>query len=585
MKEKLKPYLHAVPDIFRYVFVSKVILFIFMSLLGVMAKALLNSVGRVAVTSGDWQFLYMTWQGILILILSLVSLYISVAVDLNGKIELCSRLVRGEEVSIRECIIKGLKTIEKLLSVRGLLIVLYISFVAPILGLGFSTSLTQGLYIPSFITAFIQESVLYSSLLGLIVPVLLLIGVANLYILHGVVLDGLSVRDSGRQSHRLIRSNYKDYIIKNARFLLMMTASIALAVGVCIMIPLALIQLIPLPQACSRFLIVFFVTVGVIMYLFADLFVIPLYLMKMTQLFYSYKQGSAFEYCVPEEKKEHINRVLAVLGVSAIMAAVIAQFICFDSWYPAETNVKIIAHRAGGSEAPENTLAGLETAYEAGASGCEIDIQRTKDGFYVLNHDGTFERTAGEKRTPEDMFFREVKALSVDGEPVAEFREVLEASKGRLLLFTELKGNTADKKMADDAVRLIKRYGMEDECVLISLKYDLIDYIEKEYPEIETGYLTFASFGNTARLNCDYLGLEAESATAYNVTAIHNEGKKALVWTVNDKASQRHFLCSEVDGIITDNITQAAGVKAELASRSDLTRMLDRVRIILASRK
>jgi len=28
-----------------------------------MAKALLSSVGRVAVTSGDWKFLYTTWQG------------------------------------------------------------------------------------------------------------------------------------------------------------------------------------------------------------------------------------------------------------------------------------------------------------------------------------------------------------------------------------------------------------------------------------------------------------------------------------------------------------------------------------------
>ena len=205
MKEKLRPYLQAMPDIFCYVVVTKGILFVMTLLLGGMASVLLSSVGRVAVTSGDWKFLYTTWQGILILLLSLVSLYISVALDLNGKISLCSMLTRGESVSIRKCLSDGLTSIVKLLSPVGLLVILYVSFIAPILGLGFSTSLTEGLYIPTFITAFIQESVLYSSLTGIIIPILLLIGIANLYILHGIVLDGLSPTDSGRKASRAYR--------------------------------------------------------------------------------------------------------------------------------------------------------------------------------------------------------------------------------------------------------------------------------------------------------------------------------------------------------------------------------------------
>ena len=577
------PYLQAMPDLFCYVVVTKGILFVMTLLLGGMAKVLLSSIGRVAVTSGDWKFLYTTWQGILILLLSLVSLYISVALDLNGKISLCSMLARGENVSLRKSLRDGLTSIVKLLSPVGLLVILYVSFIAPILGLGFSTSLTEGLYIPTFITAFIQESVLYSSLMGIIIPVLLLIGIANLYILHGIVLDGLSPTDSGRQSYRLMRSNYKDYLKQNALFFLVLAALIILAAVVCIIAPLALTQLIPMPHACSRFLVVLFITAGAIMYLFVDLFIIPFYLLKMTRIYYTYKQENVSAERAEEKNKVRFNRALAILCAAAMLAAVISQFICFDSWYPADTNVGIIAHRAGGAEAPENTLAGLEKAYEKGASGCEIDIQRTKDGFYVLNHDGTFKRTAGDKRKPAEMDLEEVKALRVDGEPVPELEETLKAAKGKLMLFAELKGSTADRKMADDAVRLIHKYNMEDECVLISLKYELIDYIETKYPDIQTGFLAFISYGNTAGLNCDYIGLEIESATGDKIHSIHKEDKKALVWTVNKKSVQRHFLCSEADAIITDNITQAAGVKEELASRSDFARMYDRVRVILAS--
>ena len=218
---------------------------------------------------------------------------------------------------------------------------------------------------------------------------------------------------------------------------------------------------------------------------------------------------------------------------------------------------------------------------KAGAYGSEIDIQRTKDGYYVVNHDGNFERVANESRKPEEMTLKEVKMLSVGGDPVPTYEEMLSTSKDRLILFTELKGNTADKQMADDVVRIVKQYHMEDQCVLISLKYDLIDYIETNYPEIQTGFLTFASFGKTAKLNCDYLGLEEESATKDAIDAIHKEGKKVLVWTANEKDSQKHFLCTEVDGLITDNVSQAIDLNHELEHRSDLDRMVDKVKTIL----
>jgi len=263
----------------------------------------------------------------------------------------------------------------------------------------------------------------------------------------------------------------------------------------------------------------------------------------------------------------------------AIADAVVFNY--FDQLFPVETNVRVIAHRAGGNEGSENTLSGLETAWRLGAYGSEIDIQRTKDDCYIINHDGTFKRVAGDSRKPEEMTLREVKKLSINGEHVPTFEEMLIASKDRMVLFTELKGNTADKQMGDDAVALVRQYHMEDECVLISLKYDVIDYIETNYPEIQTGFLTFASAGETAKLNCDYIGLEEESATVDAIASIHGEGKRVLVWTANERGSQKHFLCSQADGIITDNVSQAMDLITELEQRSDLDRMIDKIRTVL----
>lgn len=580
IKENLKPYNRAIPDILNYQIVTKALICIWLFLLGRLFQVLLKSSGRVAVTSGDWQFLFTTWQGILILLLGIVSLFIYVAFDINSKIVLSRNLLTGNNESLENSVKEGFFPIGKLINIRGILVVLYIALIAPILGIGISISATEKLYIPTFISSVIESSVLYSLLAGIVVIVFLVVGIANLFILHGVIIDKLPIREAGRQSAKLIKANWKDYLKQNVLFIIMIIASLAGIAIICLFIPLKLISLLP-AGAVSRILTIIFVSVGTIVSVLADLLGIPFYIMKMTQLYFSYKQGSEFEYVELKREKPVSYRKKIILLSIVVIVAVAVMYVRFDQLFPLETDVKIIAHRGGGNEGRENTLSGLEAAWTAGAYGSEIDIQRTKDGFYIINHDSTFKRVAGDRRKPEQMTLREVKKLRIDGEPVPTFEEMLISSKGRIVLFTELKGNTADKQMADDAVHLVKQYQMEDECVLISLKYDVINYIETNYPEIETGFLTFASLGKTAMLNCDYIGLEEESATSDTIDAIHKEGKKALVWTANERGSQKHFLCTKIDGIITDNVTQALNLVTELEQRSDLDRMIDKIKTIL----
>ena len=57
IKERLRPYTQALPDILNYQIVTKAIICIWLFLLGRLFQVLLKSSGRVAVTSGDWKFL------------------------------------------------------------------------------------------------------------------------------------------------------------------------------------------------------------------------------------------------------------------------------------------------------------------------------------------------------------------------------------------------------------------------------------------------------------------------------------------------------------------------------------------------
>src|SRR5262245_47829973 len=54
---------------------------------------------------------------------------------------------------------------------------------------------------------------------------------------------------------------------------------------------------------------------------------------------------------------------------------------------------RVLAHRGGGTLAPENTLAGLRAAAGHGFRGVEFDAKLTRDGVAVLMHDETLDRT------------------------------------------------------------------------------------------------------------------------------------------------------------------------------------------------
>jgi glycerophosphoryl diester phosphodiesterase len=68
-----------------------------------------------------------------------------------------------------------------------------------------------------------------------------------------------------------------------------------------------------------------------------------------------------------------------------------------------------IAHRGGGSLAPENTLAGIRVAARLGFKAVEFDVMLSGDGTPVLIHDETLERTTNGAGcvcdTPDSLLF------------------------------------------------------------------------------------------------------------------------------------------------------------------------------------
>ena len=64
---------------------------------------------------------------------------------------------------------------------------------------------------------------------------------------------------------------------------------------------------------------------------------------------------------------------------------------------------KLVAHRGGGSLAPENTLAAIRLGQSLGFRAHEFDVKLSKDNVAMLLHDATLERTTSGKGRAADF--------------------------------------------------------------------------------------------------------------------------------------------------------------------------------------
>ena len=75
--------------------------------------------------------------------------------------------------------------------------------------------------------------------------------------------------------------------------------------------------------------------------------------------------------------------------------------------------MQLVAHRGFAREAPENTLAAVSHAAEAGANAVEVDVRAARDGTPVVVHDATVDRVTDATGAVSGYSPAELDALSV----------------------------------------------------------------------------------------------------------------------------------------------------------------------------
>ena len=266
------------------------------------------------------------------------------------------------------------------------------------------------------------------------------------------------------------------------------------------------------------------------------------------------------------------SRVLKAAAVAVIAAgglAILLQAAAGRSGPEVEYlhAAEITAHRGASANYPENTMSAFYGAAELGADWIELDVQQSGDGQLVVAHDGNLKRVTGVDANVWDMTYEQIAALDAGvrfgaehaGERIPLLAEVLAfAGENGVKLNIELKPTGHERDLERAVVDAIRAAEMEDECVVTSQSYRVLENVKAYDETITTVYVMRFAYGNVGALSAaDHLSVEAVSVTRQLVTQAHNAGKQLYVWTVNTRRSIENMIELNVDNIITDDVDLA----------------------------
>ena len=578
-------YRRDIPVVLLYQFITKAILLLSLRFFQELNGIILWNNDRPAFATGTYNYLMKTWQGWVVTALGLVSLAVYTVFDVNTTIIMSDKLLHGKEIKVRTLLRETVKSIKWFLSPLGILVVLYVTLAGPFFGAPFGISLTTNFTVPEKIMSIIFDNFIYKVLYYIGMVLAFGIGFFYIFTFQYAILGRMKLRKALEESRKAVTANWKNYVYRMGTFIIrsaLLFAVIALSTYI---IPISIIHRIIHKGYWYHVGIVFFTSLAVLSVIIYLLVLFYFAAMKLTMIYESYTEEDEGAYLFPEKRKSNLSIALVSIALFVIIVFSVTSSFDFDRSFPAVYSTNIIAHRAGGYMANENSLLGLEKSAEKGIRFAEIDVQRTNDGWYVVNHDATFERNCGVNKTADEMSLDEVLDLNVKNQfnptkpdtKVATLDEMLNlAKKKNIHLYIELKGKTADKQMAEEVYDIVDSFDMVKDVTFISMKFKTIYYLEMQHPEAETGYLCFYSYGAVRRMRCDALLLESSAAIQTNIKVAHANGKKVYVWTVNSVNGMTNFLTSNVDGIITDEVEMAQSTMKLLDERNDEARVLQR---------
>ncbi|MGG6312792.1 glycerophosphoryl diester phosphodiesterase membrane domain-containing protein [Paenibacillus macerans] len=533
---------------------------------------ILRVIGSGSLLNGEVYRIGLSYKGVAgLLIIGLVASF-TLLIELFALIVLVQQQYFGKEITIADAVLTALRKIPRLLGFGVFQLMLLLLLLIPFV----DSPLSASFYALFNVPIFLNNQVLDASYTMTVAYVLLLAGVLYtllrwIFVLHCIVLEDLTLRQAVRSSHVLTQGRrwrlFGSLLLFNAVILAATSAAVS-ALG---RIP-SWLDMDVLALVSQHYSLMF----STLLTYLLELLLLPINMFVLTRLYYalsrlkgirardqlnvSRSRVGRFENLVGAWWKGvkrkgvlYVSIAAAYIALSAFIGLRINDSLVYAKW-----NVQIAAHRGDTANAPENSLLSIVSAIDKGIQVAEVDVQLTKDGVAVLNHDPDLRRLTGSRARVADLTFAELQQLSIgmdeNGYPlhIPTLYNVLSESQGRIKLLLDLKPNGSGEALADEVVRLVKEAGIEEEVRIQSFDGDALRRIRELAPDIKIGRILYFALGDLSKLDVDFFTIGQVMLTDQFVNRAHADGREVWVWTVNARRDMKEVLKFRIDGMITD---------------------------------
>lgn len=217
----------------------------------------------------------------------------------------------------------------------------------------------------------------------------------------------------------------------------------------------------------------------------------------------------------------------------------------------------IIGHRGAAGLKPENTIASLRAAMDAGVDIVEFDIRLTKDCIPVLAHDFHTVRSHRSTHLISRSTLQELRKRTAGTEkPIVTLDEALKECFGKVMLNIELKHQACGEAALAVLKKYIKRSSDWDAVLFSSFSPSELRRVRKQAPKAHLALLhnynpfTFVAFHRQLRLTA--VGFHRLHINYFALEIAKRAKLFTYAYTVNRAGGAELLARQGIDGVVTD---------------------------------
>jgi glycerophosphoryl diester phosphodiesterase len=233
------------------------------------------------------------------------------------------------------------------------------------------------------------------------------------------------------------------------------------------------------------------------------------------------------------------------------------------------TRPVIFAHRGSSANAPENTIAAFDLAFQQKSHAIELDTMLSADGIPVVIHDRAVNRTTNGEGLIDYLSVEQLKKFDAGswfsddftGERIPLLKDVLKRYGKKHLINIELKNfHAMNDNLPSIVTELIEDLKIEDNILISSFIPCNLRAIRKKHTEIRLALLCssgligkFSQSKIMFPISPQYIHTNFRTVSKKIINMNHDHNRRVHAWTVDDVDLALNLTQIGIDGIITNN--------------------------------